>query len=103
MKMKNALPKNAGTIRGSTMLRKIRAWSAPSTYVRHPTFFADGGATGFADIAIRRRFAFVKLWPQSAKVEGKAAPLNNAEQGLALMQIIDAIYASATSGKPVAI
>jgi predicted dehydrogenase len=36
-------------------------------------------------------------------IEGKAAPLNNAEQGLALMQIIDAIYASATSGKPVAI
>lgn len=36
-------------------------------------------------------------------VEGRAAPLNNAEQGLALMQIIDAIYASAASGKPVAI
>jgi len=36
-------------------------------------------------------------------IEGKAAPLNNAEQGLALMQIIDAIYASAMSGKPVAI
>ena len=32
-----------------------------------------------------------------------SAPLNNAEQGLALMQIIDAVYASATSGKPVAI
>lgn len=27
------------------------------------------------DIAIRRRFAFVKLWPQSVEVEGKAAPL----------------------------
>lgn len=36
-------------------------------------------------------------------IEGKAAPLNNAEQGLALMQIIDAIYASAASGKPAAI
>ena len=36
-------------------------------------------------------------------IEGKAAPLNNAEQGLALMQIIDAVYASAASGKPVAI
>lgn len=32
-------------------------------------------------------------------IEGRAEPLNNAEQGLALMQIIDAIYASATSGK----
>jgi len=36
-------------------------------------------------------------------IEGKAAPLNNAEQGLALMQIIDAIYASAAGGKPVSI
>ncbi|MDF1823776.1 MAG: Gfo/Idh/MocA family oxidoreductase [Verrucomicrobiales bacterium] len=36
-------------------------------------------------------------------IEGKAAPLNNAEQGLALMQIIDAVYESASSGKPVAI
>ena len=36
-------------------------------------------------------------------IEGKAAPLNNAEQGLALIQIIDAIYASASTGKPVAI
>jgi predicted dehydrogenase len=36
-------------------------------------------------------------------IEGKAAPLNNAEQGLALMQIIDSIYASAATGKPVAI
>lgn len=36
-------------------------------------------------------------------IEGKAAPLNNAEQGLQLMQIIDAVYASAASGKPVEI
>lgn len=36
-------------------------------------------------------------------IEGKAAPLNNAEQGLQLMQIIDAVYQSAQSGKPVAI
>lgn len=36
-------------------------------------------------------------------IEGKAEPLNNAEQGLQLMQIIDAVYASAASGKPVAI
>lgn len=36
-------------------------------------------------------------------IEGRAEPLNNAEQGLALMQIIDAIYVSAASGKPVAI
>ncbi len=36
-------------------------------------------------------------------IEGRAEPLNTPEQGLALMQIIDAIYASATSGKPVAI
>ncbi|MDF1656029.1 MAG: Gfo/Idh/MocA family oxidoreductase [Verrucomicrobiales bacterium] len=36
-------------------------------------------------------------------IEGKSAPLNNAEQGLALMQIIDAVYESAGSGKPVAI
>lgn len=36
-------------------------------------------------------------------IEGKSAPLNNAEQGLALMQIIDAVYESAASGKPVAI
>jgi len=36
-------------------------------------------------------------------IEGKAEPLNNAEQGLALMQIIDAVYESAASGKPVAI
>ncbi|MEC5127187.1 Gfo/Idh/MocA family oxidoreductase [Verrucomicrobiales bacterium BCK34] len=36
-------------------------------------------------------------------INGVAEPLNNAEQGLALMQIIDAVYASAESGKPVAI
>ena len=36
-------------------------------------------------------------------IEGKAAPLNSAEQGLQLMQIIDAVYESAASGKPVAI
>lgn len=36
-------------------------------------------------------------------IEGRAAPLNTAEQGLALMQIIDAIYESAASGKPAAI
>ena len=36
-------------------------------------------------------------------IEGTAAPLNNAEQGLALMQIIDSVYESAASGKPVAI
>ena len=36
-------------------------------------------------------------------INGTAEPLNNAEQGLALMQIIDAVYESAKSGKPVAI
>ncbi len=36
-------------------------------------------------------------------IEGRALPLNNAEQGLQLMQIIDAVYASASSGRPVAI
>lgn len=36
-------------------------------------------------------------------IEGVAAPLNNAEQGLLLMQIIDAVYESAATGKPVAI
>ena len=36
-------------------------------------------------------------------IEGSAAPLNTAEQGLALMQIIDAVYEAAGSGKPVAI
>lgn len=36
-------------------------------------------------------------------IEGRAEALNTAEQGLALMQIIDAIYASQASGAPVAI
>jgi len=36
-------------------------------------------------------------------INGTAEPLNNAEQGLALMQVIDAVYESAESGKPVAI
>jgi predicted dehydrogenase len=36
-------------------------------------------------------------------IEGKAAPLNTPEQALRLMQVIDAIYASAKSGKPVSI
>ena len=36
-------------------------------------------------------------------IEGKAAPLNTPEQALRLMQVIDAIYASAKTGKPVAI
>ncbi|MCG8602840.1 MAG: Gfo/Idh/MocA family oxidoreductase [Verrucomicrobiales bacterium] len=36
-------------------------------------------------------------------IEGTAEPLNNAEQGLALMQIIDSVYEAAESGKPVAI
>lgn len=36
-------------------------------------------------------------------LEGRSEPLNNAEQGLALMQIIDAVYQSAESGKPVEI
>ncbi len=36
-------------------------------------------------------------------IEGTSEPLNNAEQGLALMQIIDAVYAAAETGKPVAI
>ena len=36
-------------------------------------------------------------------IEGTAEPLNNAEQGLALMQIIDAVYEAAETGKPVAI
>ena len=36
-------------------------------------------------------------------IEGKSEPLNNAEQGLALMQIIDAVYLSAETGKPVEI
>jgi len=36
-------------------------------------------------------------------IEGKAAPLNTPEQALRLMQVIDAIYASAKTGKPVTI
>jgi predicted dehydrogenase len=36
-------------------------------------------------------------------IEGRALPLNSAEQGLQLMQIIDAVYESAATGKPVAI
>ncbi len=36
-------------------------------------------------------------------IEGKAAPLNTPEQSLRLMQVIDAIYASARTGKPVSI
>lgn len=36
-------------------------------------------------------------------IEGKAKPLNTPEQALRLMQVIDAIYASATTGKPVSI
>ncbi len=36
-------------------------------------------------------------------IEGSAPPLNSAEEALTLMKIIEAIYASAESGKPVAI
>jgi predicted dehydrogenase len=36
-------------------------------------------------------------------IEGKAAPLNTPEQALRLMQVIDAIYASAKTKKPVSI
>ena len=36
-------------------------------------------------------------------LEGKSAALNTPEQALRLMQVIDAIYGSATSGKPVSI
>jgi predicted dehydrogenase len=36
-------------------------------------------------------------------IEGKAAALNTPEQALRLMQVIDAIYASAQTGKPVSI
>ena len=36
-------------------------------------------------------------------IEGRAAALNTPEQALRLMQVIDAIYASATTGKPVSI
>jgi len=36
-------------------------------------------------------------------IEGKATALNTPEQALRLMQVIDAIYASAQTGKPVSI
>ena len=36
-------------------------------------------------------------------IEGTAEPLNNADQALDLMKIIDAVYESAASGKPVAV
>jgi predicted dehydrogenase len=36
-------------------------------------------------------------------IEGRADALNTPEQALRLMQVIDAIYASATSGKPVSV
>lgn len=36
-------------------------------------------------------------------IEGKAEALNSPVQALRLMKIIDAIYESATSGKPVSI
>lgn len=36
-------------------------------------------------------------------LDGKAEPMNTPEQALRLMQVIDAIYASAASGKPVSI
>jgi predicted dehydrogenase len=36
-------------------------------------------------------------------IEGRAEPLNTPGQALRLMQVIDAIYASARSGKPVSI
>lgn len=36
-------------------------------------------------------------------IEGKVAPLNTPEQALRLMQVIDAIYASAQTGRPVSI
>ena len=36
-------------------------------------------------------------------IEGKSAPLNTPEQALRLMQVIDAIYASAQTGRPVSI
>ena len=36
-------------------------------------------------------------------IEGKAAPLNTPEQALRLMQVIDAIYISAQTGRPVSI
>jgi predicted dehydrogenase len=36
-------------------------------------------------------------------IEGRAAPLNTPDEALKLMRIIDAIYASAASGAPVAL
>jgi predicted dehydrogenase len=36
-------------------------------------------------------------------IEGKSAPLNTPEQALRLMQVIDAIYSSAKTGRPVSI
>ena len=36
-------------------------------------------------------------------IEGKEKPLNTPDQALSLMRTIDAIYESATSGKPVSI
>ena len=36
-------------------------------------------------------------------IEGKAEPLNTPDQALNLMKIIDALYQSAASGKPVTI
>lgn len=36
-------------------------------------------------------------------IEGRAEPLNTPQQALRLMQVVDAIYASAQTGKPVAI
>ena len=36
-------------------------------------------------------------------IEGRAKPLNTPEQAYRLMQVIDAIYASAKSGKPVSL
>jgi predicted dehydrogenase len=36
-------------------------------------------------------------------IQGKAAPLNTPEQALRLMQVIDAIYKSAQTGKPVSV
>ena len=36
-------------------------------------------------------------------IEGKAAPLNTPDQALRLMQVIDAVYESAKTGKPVSV
>jgi predicted dehydrogenase len=38
-----------------------------------------------------------------ASIEGKESPLNTPDQALALMKVIDAVYASANSGQPVAV